>query len=558
MRAGLPYTFKRLSTGQGNRYRQCTRDKVRPLLYIGHMVKSAPLKTLLVVVILVMGCESDKVTKLRPLIVVSPGDALTLDPAAATDSESMQILTKIYEPLVRYKDRSSEVEGALATSWKVDSSGTVWTFRLRRRVRFHDGTPCDADAVVFSFERQRDRAHAYHSADFPYWENTFRNIVRAKKVSTHTVAITIKKPFAPFLANLAMFPVSIVSPAAVKKHGENFRDHPVGTGPYRLLRWNKGHSIALTHNKQYWGGRPHVERLVFKVVPDASDRLSSLLSGTASVAHGLSPQDRQLVQLHPELSVHRTTGNNVSYLALNTSKAPFDNLRVRQAVNHAINKSALVKLIYQGLALPARGPIPPSMWGYRKDITHYSFDPALARKLLRESGYVGKKRLRLYTSSTPRPYMPSPVLAAKMIANNLMDIGIDVEIVIRPLAEHFRAIRNSEHDLCLLGWVGDNGDPDNFLYVLLDSDNATIGTAQNVAFFRHQGVHDLLARAQAESSQDIRAQIYHRVQGVIAEQSPWVPLAHTQVVVAASKRVTGLQIQPSHEIRYRRVRIKEQ
>jgi peptide/nickel transport system substrate-binding protein len=511
----------------------------------------------LTVVVLLVGCKGDKIAKLRPLIVVSPGDALTLDPAEATDSESMQIITKIYEPLVRYKDNSSEVEGALATKWTVDKSGTIWTFKLRKRVRFHDGSPFNADAVVFTFERQRNRKHAYHSMDFPYWENTFRNIVATKKVDAHTVSITIKKPFAPFLANLAMFPVSIVSPTAVKKHSKNFRNHPVGTGPYRLLRWNKGSLIALAHNKRYWGGKPHVERLVFKVVPDASDRLSSLLSGTASVVHGLSPQDRQIVQLHPELSVHRTTGNNISYLALNTSRAPFNNLRVRQAVNHAVNKAALVKLIYQGLALPARGPIPPSMWGYRRDITDYKFDPQRARKLLRESGHQGNVPLRLYTSSTPRPYMPSPVLAAKMIANNLMDIGLDIEIVIKPLAEHFRAIRKGEHDLCLLGWVGDNGDPDNFLYVLLDSDNATFGTAQNVAFFRHQGVHDLLAKAQTESRRKNRVQIYTRVQSVIADQAPWVPLAHTQVVVAASKRVKGLQIQPSHEIRYRRVRVKD-
>ena len=193
-----------------------------------------------------LGCsaKTDLASRRRALFIARPGDALSLDPAAITDAESMQVAIQIYETLVRYRGGSTVVEPALATRWTVSDDGRVWTFHLRRGVYFHDGTSFDADAVVTSFERQRDHAHRFHFRRYPYWENTFSNITRVEKVDQQTVRIRIDQPYAPFLAALAMFPVAIVSPRALAKHGKGLASHPVGTGAYRFERWDRGQRIV--------------------------------------------------------------------------------------------------------------------------------------------------------------------------------------------------------------------------------------------------------------------------------------------------------------------------
>jgi peptide/nickel transport system substrate-binding protein len=487
------------------------------------------------------------------LVVASVGDALTLDPAAISDNESAQVAMQIFDGLVRNKEGTSEVEPALATRWTVSKDGTVWTFRLRRGVRFHDGTPFDASAVVFSFERQRNREHPFHFHAFTYWESTFRNIRAVTALDPYAVRIRIDRPYAPFLANLAMFPVSIVSPTAMRKHGKGFASSPVGTGPFRLVHWEKGERITLTANSGYWDGPPRVQHLVYEVVPDAGQRLVSLQSGTVDVAYGLAPEDRQLVRLHPDLTLYRVSGNNVAFLAMNTQRPPFDDARVRRAVNHAVNKNAIVKLVYQGLAIPAKGPIPPALWSYNPRTAGYAHDPGRARSLLSEAGYDRSRTPRLYVMSTPRPYLPAPVLVAKMIARNLAEVGIKIEIVVRPFADHLRATQLGEHDLCLAGWAGDNGDPDNFLYLLLDRDNARRGAARNQAMFMNESLHILLVAAQAVMDPRARERYYRRAQEIVAEEAPWVPLAHTDLVVAARRSVRNLQVHQSTIITFRKM-----
>jgi peptide/nickel transport system substrate-binding protein len=487
------------------------------------------------------------------LVVAVVGDALTLDPAAVSDNESVQVVTQIFEQLVRYKEDSMEVEPGLAVSWSVSNDGTEWTFKLRKGVRFHDGTRLDADAVVFSLERQRDPEHPFHFQAFTYWESTFRNVREVKALDARTVRIRIDRPYAAFLANLAMFPASIVSPTAMRRLGRGFASQPVGTGPFKFQRWDRGKRVRLLRNPDYWGGPPRAKHLVFEVVPEESQRLVALESGTADVSHGLAPADRQLARLHPDLKLFQAPGENVAFLALNTQRPPFDDVRVRRAVNHAVNKELIVKLAYQGLATAAHGPIPPTMWSFNPSIRRYRYDPELARRLLAEAGWMPTLHLRLYAMSTPRPYLPSPVLVARIIARNLADVGMPVELVVNPFGEHLRATQMGEHDLCLGGWASDNGDPDNFLYLLLDRDNARRGAARNQAMFGNESLHILLTRARAEMDRGVRERLYRRAQEIVAEEAPWVPLAHTDVVLAARGSVQHLKIHQSTIIFYRLV-----
>jgi peptide/nickel transport system substrate-binding protein len=502
----------------------------------------------MLVALALLGCAPDKPVNDAPVLVGRGADAIALDPARITDSDSSEVTEQIFDHLVRYKTDSAELEPALAESWDESADGRVWTFHLRKNVRFHDGTPFDADAVVFSFDRQRDPHHPYHQNDFTYWENTFRNIQSVDAIDPLTVRITIERPYAPFLSNLAMFPVSIVSPSAVRKWGPEFARHPVGTGPFRFVEWSPGERIMLAANPNYWGGAPKIQHLVFVAIRDPRQRLVALEGGAIDVAENLSPEDLQFVALHPELRLLHVAANNVGYLAMNTQHPPFDDVRVRRAVNYAINKTAIVKLIYQGLGRPASSPVPPSMWGH-VDEDIYKYDRAMAMKLLAEAHYGHPaKRPKLYVMDTQRSYMPAPETMARIIQHNLRDVGMDVEVVVNDFDTHVRLTQNGVHDLCLLGWSADTIDPDNFLYVLFDPENAEPGVARNLAFFKNAELHGLLSWAQESQDRGERERFYKKAQDLIANQAPWVPLAYGEVVVAARANLSTLKVHPSGNV----------
>ena len=502
-----------------------------------------------------LGCQGDAK---GPSLVVRVGrgsDAITLDPARATEQDSSEVIEQIFEPLVRYRPDTTDIEPSLAMRWETSELGRTWTFHLRPNVLFHDGTPVDADAVVFSFERQRDSDHPFHRNDFTYWENTFRTIISSvERVDPLTVRIVLEKPYAPFLATLAMFPVAIVSPTAVKRWKDDFGRHPVGSGPFRFVEWSPGERITLEGNLQYWGGVPHIKSLVFATIADARQRLVALEGGAIEVAERLAPQDLQFVVLHPDLVLHRTDGLNIAYLAMNVKKPPFDNPLVRRAVNHAVNKQAIVKLVYQGLARAASSPLPPSFFGYVAD-DPYPESPKRAEQLLTEAGWQRDKHppVKLYVMSSPRAYMPSPLTVARIIQHNLADIGIEVELVVSEFDQHLRAVRNGEHDLCLLGWNADNGDPDNVLFTLFDSTHVEEGRARNVAFYTNPLVHGLLQWAQESQDRREREDYYRRVQRLIQQDAPWVPLAHSQLVIASKRKLEGLRVHPTNTVIYRLV-----
>ena len=496
------------------------------------------------------------------LVVGRPADALSLDPARVGDNESVEVCEQIYETLLSYDTASKEIRAGLARSWTVSDDGLVWTFVLRDGVRFHDGTPLDAAAVVFSLERQRDPDHPFHGADrtsfrFAYWQNLYRNVRSVEAVDPRTVRITIDRRYAPFEANMAMFPVSIVSPAAVARWGADYYRHPVGTGPFRFVRWDSGH-IVLERNPDYWGSPPGIARLIFRSIPDARQRLTELESAAIDVAYSLLPDELQFVELHPDLTVYQEPAATVAYLAMNTTHPPFDDIRVRRAVNYAVNKDSIVKLAYQGLGTAATGPLPPGQWGYQRPSTTYFYDPERARALLAEAaadGHFDRDRVyKLYTLSTPRAYLPDPEFIARVIQSNLAAVGMRSELVIQRMRKHLHAVQRGEHDMCLFGWIGDNGDPDNYLYTLFDGDSTGPGIARNLSFHRDPLLHELLLEGQGTNDRDKRIDIYRRAQERIADQAPWVPLAHSHVAVAARIDVGGIVVKPTAVVEFKGVR----
>ncbi len=496
------------------------------------------------------------------LIVGRAADVVGMDPARFAENESVEVCEQVFEHLVRLRTDGQDVEPALATAWEISRDGKAYTFHLRKDVLFHDGTRFDAEAVRFSFERQLDKRHPFRMSDFTYWDNNFSTVVRAIEViDPLTVRLYLYDRSAPLMASLAMFPVSIVSPTAVKKWGAAFAEHPVGTGPFRFVEWQKGDRVLLARWDGYWGGKAKLASVVFKNIPDARQRLVALEGGAIDVAYGILPEELQFVALHPELKLVRSPGQNVAYVAMNTQKPPWTDARVRRAVNHAVNKVPIVSLVYQGNAVPASGPVPPTLWSYDPDVVQYPYDPDRARALLAEAASAvqldPEKRYKLYAPATPRPYLPDPERIARAIQRNLEDVGLHFELVLLPFPEFPTAVEHGDHDLCLIGWTADIPDPDNFLYQLLSRDNAVVGEhARNLAFYRNANVSGLLQYAQGTSIRAEREDYYRQAQELIAVDAPWVPLAHAALAVATRIDVQDLAIHASSLVYYQTVWIK--
>lgn len=490
------------------------------------------------------------------LVVAQAADVQALDPVRVTDNESIEIGELIFEGLVGWKPGTTDIVPALATRWEVSADSMRWTFHLREDVRFHDDTSLDAAAVVFSFERVLDPKHPAFLADGAYWRTLLQDVSSVRAVDAHTVEIATRRPYAPLLGELALFP--IVSPTATMKWGDEFRAHPVGTGPFQLEAWHAGEQVIVARFASYWGPKPDLDRIVFDVQPDARQRLIDLESGSVDLAMAILPDEQSFVELHPDLVLHHAPSNDVSYLAFNTQHPPFDDPRVRRAASYAINKEPIVKLAYQGRAVPADGPLPPSQWGYHAPAIGYAYDPEKAKQLVADAKLDPNKVYKLYAPSTPRPYLSQPERVARYLQAALEQVGIHTEVVLHSYKEHVDTTGAGEHDLALFGWIGDTGDPDNFLYVLFSSDNAVSPDAQNIAFFKDPLVDKLLADAQAAVDQPARARFYAEVQDQIAIAAPWVPIAHSELVVAGRRELGGVILSPLGHPVYRIIRRAQQ
>jgi len=453
----------------------------------------------------------------------------------------------LFEGLVGWKPGTTDIEPLLARTYEVSADGRTWTFHLREHVKFHDGTELDANAVEFSFERLLDPKHPFYLTDAGYWRSLLQDVSRVVVVDPLTVQIQVAQPYAPLLSDLAKYP--IVSPTAVQRWGADFGSHPAGTGPFELEAWNPGERVVVRRFSGYWGNEPMLDRVVFLVEVDARQRLIDLEAGSVDLATAILPDETAFVELHPDLQLHNTPGNDICYLAFNTQHPPFDDVRVRRAANYAINKEPIIKLGYSDRAVAADGPLPPTQWGYHTPATRYPYDPAKAKRLLAEAEADHKfdpnQTYKLYALSTPRPYVPSPERVARLLQGALGEVGIHTELVVQPYQQHNAAVQRGEADLALFGWIGDTGDPDNFLYVLFDSQNAKGADPQNLSFYSEPDVDRMLAEAQATSDTRERSVLYAAIQDRIAADAPWVPLAHSELVVAGRAEVENVIISPT-------------
>lgn len=474
------------------------------------------------------------------------GDSVNLDLAQATDGESIKAGIQVLENLVIFGKDSMDVEPQLAESWSVSEDGLTWTFKLRKGVTFHDGEPFNAQAVYDSFARIIDETHPLHEyGKWRYLSLSLKPVTAINVVDDFTIQLVTEKPYAPLLNNLALWLCPILSPKAMHEYKDQIGQNPVGTGPFKFVKWVKDDQIVFERNDDYWGEKAKVKQIVLKSIPEPSARLMALQSGAVDIADDLDPDSIKLVEKNADLAMIERPSVNVGYLALNTEKPYLKDPKVRIGLSHAIDKNTIIQAIFQGMAIPAKNPYAPSIWGYNDDIEPYGYDPAKATKMLKEAGFDFTRELELWAMPVSRAYMPDPVKTAELIQAYLSAVGVKAKIVRMDWGTYLKKTSNGEHDMCMLGWLGGNADPDNFLYGLLSADTAETPGASNVALWKNAEFTELCKQAQKIFDKEERAAKYMKAQEIAHNEAPWIPLAHTTIVRCYNKRLDNVPLRPN-------------
>jgi peptide/nickel transport system substrate-binding protein len=504
------------------------------------------------------GCGGSRGTNgagVSTLVVARVKDAVTLDPAQATDGLSLNLTQEVLWGLLRFKPGTFDIEPALAQSWSSSLGGRKWTFTLRKGLKFSDGTPVDAAAVKFNFDRWRLVNNPNHGSDvYQYYATMFGGfpgiIANVETPKQLTVVFRLARPLAPFLHDVAMPSFAIGSPTAIRAGHEAFARQPVGYGPYIVAEWVKDDHITLQQNPLFkWTVKPAYGTVIVRDIPDQATSVLSLQKGDVDVLTDPRPDDAAQLAKQKGITVYQQPSNNNSYVAVNMEKAPFDKLQVRRAIAYAMNVPQIVHAFYNQGAIVADNWTPPKMLGENPAVKHYPFDPARARALLAQAG-TSSFSTQLYYPTAPRPYMPEPQRIAEAIQANLKAVGINVTLAPFEWGVFLSKIRNGEHPMCLIGWSGDNGDPDNFFYPLLDEDSAHKPNAQNYSFWRDPNFHKLMLAAQATPDDAKRAAIYRQANAMVIDQVPAIPIVHTTVPIAFKSSIGGYVARPDTAINF--------
>lgn len=495
----------------------------------------------------------------KTLVYCSEGSPEGFQPTLYTAGTTFDATSKnVFEGLTHFIIGTTKLEPGMAESWSVSDDGKVYTFKLRKGVKFHSAEhfkptrDMNADDIIFTFERQWKKDHPYYAVsggNYEYFNGMSMPDLLAKieKVDDYTVNFYLTRPEAPMLANLGMDFAVIQSAEyadAMMKAGtpEKLDQWPIGTGPFVFKGYKKDAQIRYIAFDKYWKGKAPIDKLVFSITPDASVRYAKLKAGECQVMPYPNPADIAAMKADSNINLMEQEGLNVGYLAYNNLVAPFDNVKVRKALNHAINKKAIIDTVFQGAGKPAKNPIPPTIWSYSEATVDDNFDIAMAKKLLSEAGYPNGFEMKLWAMPVQRPYNPNARRMAEVIQADWAKIGVKAEIVSYEWGEYLKRSKDKNRDgAVLLGWTGDNGDPDNFLAVLLGCDG--VG-GSNRAQWCYKPFEDLIQKAKVVADPAERTKLYEQAQIVFKQQAPWATIAHSVVFKPMSKKVVNFKIDP--------------
>lgn len=477
------------------------------------------------------------------LVYCSEGSPEGFNPQFFTTGTTFDAVSvPMFNRLVEFELGTTNVVPALAESWQISPDGLSYTFKLRKGVKFHSNAnfkpsrDFNADDVLFSFNRQADANHPFHKLTggqtYAYFDDmAMKNIVdRVEKTDAQTVRFVLKRPEAPFLANMAMDFASILSAEYYESMRTKGQDsvpdnNPIGTGPFQFGSYQKDATIRYKAFDQYWGGRPKIDNLVFSITKDATARYAKLKTGECHVMAFPKPADLEQMQKDPQVQILKKEGLNVGYISFNVEKKPFDNKLVRQALNLAVNKEAILKSVYQGQGQVAKNPIPPILWSYNDKIKDYPYDPAKAKELLAKAGFPSGFEVELWYLPVTRPYNPDGKRMAELVQADWEKIGVKTKLLTYEWAEYRKRSKVGEQQAMMFGWSGDNGDPDNFFMPLLGCEAVKGGG--NVARWCNKEFNDLITKAAQTAKQADRAKLYEKAQEIFKEEAPWITIAHS-------------------------------
>ncbi|MBK9237743.1 MAG: ABC transporter substrate-binding protein [Rhodoferax sp.] len=509
----------------------------------------------------------------KTLVFCSEGSPENFYPGINTTGTSFDANTQIYSRLVDFERGGTAVVPGLAERWTVSADGKEYTFFLRKGVKWHSNKnfkptrDMNADDIIFAIERQWKESNPYFKVTSPnhsYFNDMGMDklIKSVDKVDPMTVKITLNSANAPFLSGWAMEYAGVQSKEyadAMLKAGtpEKIDQEPIGSGPFMLVQYQKDALIRYKAFPEYYGGKAKIDDLVFSITPDASVRWAKLQKGECHVMPYPNPADLDAMRKDPKVTVLEQAGLNVGYLAYNTTKKPFDDVRVRKAINMAINKKAIIDAVYLSSGIAAVNPIPPTMWSYKKDLKDDAFNPEAAKKLLADAGFPNGMTTDLWAMPVQRPYNPNAKRIAELMQADLAKIGVKAEIKTFEWGEYRKRMQAGEHQMGMLGWTGDNGDPDNFLHTLLGCDSAQGVSGSNVAKFCYKPFDDLVVKAKAVTNTAERTKLYEQAQVIFKEQAPWFTIAHAVQLKPVRKEVIDFKLSPFGRHSFYGVDIKE-
>ncbi|MCC6312555.1 MAG: hypothetical protein IT337_00980 [Thermomicrobiales bacterium] len=480
------------------------------------------------------------------LVVAIPQATVQLDPAVAGSNgygDVLPLWDNITEGLTRFKPGSIELEPALAASWDTSEDGLQVVFQIRPNVSFHDGSPLDAKAVAVNFQRQIDENNPFHFPGMTYADIVFADVEKVAATGDLELTVTLSRPTILLPGNLAIFAAGIVSPTALQNEGENFGQQPIGTGPFKFQSWTKDVELVMVANDGYWGGRPALDRVVWRTIADDTVRLSELKTGGIDVANQIDLKDADSVEQDAALQLLTGPFLNMQFLAFNEAIAPFDNLALRQAVQHAVNKQNIADAAFFGRYTLGAGPIAPTLLGYDAGLAEvYPYDPEKAKALVAESGLANPS---FELTNRTNSFWP---LLGQLIQADLAAVGITATINGLEDAEFFDLLNAGQAQAFLNDWTWDNGDPDNVMFSLF-----TAPRAQTRMGYKHDRVNELNVAAQQERDPDQRVKMYAEAQKLILDDAIMVILGYPQRAIGAAATVQNLQVSPVADLTFREV-----
>ncbi|MFT5669452.1 MAG: cationic peptide transport system substrate-binding protein [Glaciecola sp.] len=484
-----------------------------------------------------------------------------LDTSSTTADASAH---QIYDRLLEFNPTNGRIEPGLASSWLVSPDGLSYTFQLRRKVAFHQTdyfTPLrtfNADDVIFSINRWRLDSHPYHmvnGGNYPYFDSlglnqTIKDVIR---VNGYRVEITLYKPDSSFLANLATdFSVILSAEYAMQllEEGNPSRIDffPIGTGPFKFSRYKQNQYIRYIRHADYFLPTRGAKHLIFDITAKSSLRMAKLITGECDAVAFPSQSDLGVITEREDLTLLEKPGLNIGFWAFNTSKAPFDNPKVRRALVLAVDKTSILDAVYLGQATRAKSIVPSASWAYQSDARELGYNPVRARELLNEVGLPYNFTMDVWAMPVQRAYNPNAMKMAQLIKSYLNEVGITLNIVSYDWNIFRENLTLGIHDSVLIGWNADNGDPDNFYRPLLTCDAIPSGT--NRAMWCNKQYDELIQQALLTDNFEKRKQIYKKANALIFEQMPLMPIAHAYQYQAVRSNIRGMEINPFGGIRF--------